>query len=76
MTCTWQLPKETPRLLRKHTNTTRRVVLTGIRINLFRGAYINAKDSAGRTAIILATIKGHIEVVKEISGALSCLIRE
>lgn len=37
--------------------------LTHARTNLFRGASINVKDSAGRTALTFAVIKGHGPVV-------------
>lgn len=32
-------------------------------MNLFRGASIDTKDTAGRTALTLAVIKGHTPVV-------------
>lgn len=37
--------------------------LTHARTNLFRGAHIDARDSAGRTALTFAAVKGHASVV-------------
>lgn len=41
-----------------------RYQLTRARTNLFQGAEIDVKDSAGRTALTLAVIKGHTPVVR------------
>ena len=43
---------------------------------LAQGASINAPDEAGRTPLILATMQGHVEVVRRLlaAGANSALL--
>ncbi|KAK5949501.1 hypothetical protein OHC33_009494 [Knufia fluminis] len=40
-----------------------------VKTNLFRGAHIDARDSAGRTALTFAAVKGHASVVRTLLEA-------